>query len=152
MKSPRKIALFDFDGTLTYKDSMFEFIVFYHGVRWFYTGMLLLTPFLILHKLGIVGAHKAKEKVLTFFFKGVSLDVFVKKTTEFSIDRIPKIIRPSALNELRELKSKGVEIFVISASASLWLEPWCTQESIQLISTELEVKNNRVTGKITGNN
>ena len=152
LKSARKIALFDFDGTLTYKDSMFEFIVFYHGVRWFYAGMLFLSPFLILHKLGIVGAQTAKEKVLTFFFKDVSLNVFIKKSTEFSIARIPKIIRQSALNELRDLQSSGVEIFVVSASASLWIEPWCTQEKIQLIATELEIKNDAITGKIAGNN
>ena len=47
-----KLAIFDFDGTLTTKDTLLAFIEFTKGKRRLYQELLLLSPELILMKLG----------------------------------------------------------------------------------------------------
>ena len=46
------LALFDFDGTLTKKDTMFEFIRFSKGNLMLLIGLIISFPILVLYKLG----------------------------------------------------------------------------------------------------
>lgn len=63
----KRLVIFDFDGTLTRKDSMLEFTRYFHGVFRFYIGMLYLSPILLLYKVGFIPNWKAKEFYLTHF-------------------------------------------------------------------------------------
>ncbi len=62
------------------------------------------------------------------------------------------MIRPAALEEIRRLSESGFRIVVVSASAGNWIRKWTEGLSLKLISTRLEVKNGRLTGKIEGKN
>jgi phosphatidylglycerophosphatase C len=42
----RRIAFFDFDGTITTKDTLLEIIKFQKGTLRFYTGFLLCSPYI----------------------------------------------------------------------------------------------------------
>ena len=55
-----KIAFFDFDGTITYKDSTINFIRFIKGNTKFFIGIFLLSPFLLLYKLNIISNNAIK--------------------------------------------------------------------------------------------
>lgn len=70
------IAFFDFDGTLTTKDTLLEFIKYCKGNNAFYAGFLINSPFLLAYKLKIISNQAAKEKVLQHFFKNTSVDSF----------------------------------------------------------------------------
>ena len=48
------IALFDFDGTITKKDTLFDFIIFAVGYKTFIIKLISLVPFLILYTLKII--------------------------------------------------------------------------------------------------
>ena len=61
------IAFFDFDGTITKKDSLMHFTAFAKGRFIFYTGMLLLSPVFFCFKLGFVNAEKMK--ILMYLIK-----------------------------------------------------------------------------------
>ena len=63
-----RIAFFDFDGTITTKDTLLEFIKFYKGKYQFYLGFLVYSPFLVAYKLKIIPNYVAKQKVLQYFF------------------------------------------------------------------------------------
>jgi HAD superfamily phosphoserine phosphatase-like hydrolase len=41
---------------------------------------------------------------------------------------------------------------VVSASVECWLGPWCDKNGLDLIGTQLEIKDNRVTGKLLSKN
>src|SRR5882724_3534751 len=77
------LALFDFDGTITSKDTLLEFIVYVKGRPLFYIGMFLLMPFLILYKLKVIHGESAKEKVLSFFFKNTEQRKFQDRCSAF---------------------------------------------------------------------
>ena len=146
------LALFDFDGTITNKDTFLEFIKFYKGNLRFYSGMLLLSPWLVLFKLKIFENWKAKEMVLKYFFKGENQADFKLKSQIFAKDIIPTMIRPKALQQLKKHIENGDKVIIISASAENWISSWVEQFNIPLLATRLEIKNGLITGNLEGKN
>ena len=146
------LALFDFDGTITTKDSLVEFIQFAVGKTNYYRGLLFLSPMLLQYKLKIIPNHLAKERLLSYFFKDWKIERFKKIANEYSCKHINSIIRPKALEEIQWHQEQGNEVVIVSASINTWLQPWCEQQKVKLISTELEVKNNLITGKFSTKN
>src|SRR4051812_42040221 len=100
----KAIAFFDFDGTITTKDTLLEFIKFTKGNSRFLTGFLLNSPYLLAYKLNLIPNQTAKEKVMEYFFKGTSLAEFQKQCDAFAMEVVPKLIRPKALAELKQLQ------------------------------------------------
>lgn len=148
----RSIAFFDFDGTITTKDSFLEFIKFYRGSNKFYFGFLLYSPFLVAFKLKLLPNYTAKQRILAHFFKGESLEEFTTQCDAFAKQALPALIRPKALTEIDRLKKAGVRIVVVSASAENWIKSWTDKYELELLGTRLELKNGIVTGKIEGKN
>ena len=146
------LALFDFDGTVTRKDSLFDFITFYRGRLSLYLGMIFLSPMLVLFKLGILPNWKAKERVLSYFFAREPLSTFQQKCDTYAQQRLPLLIKDSALQKIREFQQSETDIYLVSASAENWLKSWCESLGIRLIATRLEVKEGKLTGKIAGSN
>ena len=150
--SDRKIAFFDFDGTITKKDTLLEFIKFQTGRLAFYIGFILHAPWLIAYKLKLFPNDKAKQKILSYFFTGMPERVFQERCDLFADTIIPGLIRPGALEEIGRLRALDFEIVIISASAGNWIRKWANSLSLQLIATRLEVKDGLITGKIEGRN
>lgn len=148
----KEIAFFDFDGTITTKDTLLEFIKFSEGKLRFFLGFLLNSPYLVAYKLKLISNQLAKEKVLSFFFKGVSEKEFDDKCKAFSRDVLPALIRPKALEEINALKEKGCAVILVSASPENWIKEWAEEMQLQLIGSRLEIKNGLITGKLAGKN
>jgi phosphatidylglycerophosphatase C len=146
------LALFDFDGTITYKDTLLEFIKFYKGQKSFYSGILFLSPILILFKLKLIKNWKAKEIFLSHFFKGELIEDFQNKCDLFCSTVVPGLLRPKALEKIKQHQQQGDKVIIVSASAENWISAWCATLSIELLATKLEVKSGRLTGKIEGAN
>jgi len=146
------LALFDFDGTITTKDSLVEFIQFAVGKPKYYFGLLALSPMLLLYKLKLIPNNIAKEKLISYFFKNSDLNDFIKISFTYSTTKIKNIIRPLALEKILWHQEQGHKVVLVSASLKQWLEPWCNEHNIDLICTELEIKNNQLTGKFSTNN
>lgn len=148
----QRLVIFDFDGTLTYRDSMIEFVRYYHGTKHFFLGMMYLFPQLLLYKLNFIPNYKAKEIFLSYFFRNEPIHVFQKKANKFSEEIIPSFIIPSALRNLEQHKKDGDDVVIISSSAEDWLGIWCTLNKVNLIATVLEKEDNLITGKLDGPN
>ena len=148
----RVIAFFDFDGTITSKDSLLEFIKYSRGSRSFYTGFILHLPVLIAYKLQLLSNQRAKEIMLHYFFGKMPLEAFNKRCVEFTKVKMPSLLRMKALKEIKKLQESGAEIVIVSASPEQWLNYWCSSIGATCIATRLITKNNRITGKIDGLN
>lgn len=148
----QRLAIFDFDGTITYKDSFLEFLKYYKGKNNFYLGFALLSPIMGLFVLKIIPNWKAKEAALSHFFKGEKMEYFSRRCKEFSEEVIPSMIRPKALQAILDHQKSGDRLIVISASAENWLIDWCKKYNLELLATKLEVKSGVITGKIDGFN
>lgn len=148
----RRIAFFDFDGTITTKDSLLEFIKFYKGSFSFYLGFLLYSPFLLAYKLRIIPNYTAKQKVLRFFFKGEILADFQKQCNDFSEKVLPAMVRPKALLEMERLQKANATVVIVSASAENWIYAWASKMQVELLGTRLATADGKITGKIDGLN
>ncbi len=146
------IAFFDFDGTVTNKDSLLEFIKYSKGTLAFYSGFILNIHYLIAYKLKIITNQKAKEKIISHFFGGMPLIEFQELCKHFSSEKIPQLIRPGARNEIKKLLQNGVKIVIVSASPENWIQNWATEINADLIATKLVQTDNIITGKIDGIN
>lgn len=148
----KKIAFFDFDGTITTKDTMFELIRHQKGNTRFYLGFLLHIPVFAAMKLRLLSKQAAKEKLIGHFFKGVAMPLFQTGCDDFAAEKLPALIRPEALAEIQKLKTEGFEIVVVSASVENWIKAWAGQAGIKLIASNLECIDGKLTGKLLGKN
>lgn len=148
----RVIAFFDFDGTISTKDSLLEFIKYCKGRPAFYFGFLLHLPVLVAFKLKLLSNHRAKEIMLQHFFGNMPVEEFEHRCLDFSRDEIPRMIRPKAWKEIRKLQEAGAEIVIVSASPQDWLCHWCKGAGVACIATRLAVNERRISGKIEGLN
>jgi phosphatidylglycerophosphatase C len=148
----KKLVLFDFDGTITTKDTLLEFIRFYHGTGRFVSGFLLHAPWLLMMKLNIIPNWKTKEKILTWFFGGEDAEHFNARCKEFCDSIVPGLVRKKALEEIKRHQEEGATVVVISASAENWVRPWCEQHQLNCLATKLEATGKTLTGRIEGFN
>ncbi|MEO6315093.1 MAG: HAD family hydrolase [Chitinophagaceae bacterium] len=148
----KRIAFFDFDGTITTRDTLLEVIKFYKGNFKFYVGFALNAPFILAWKVGIISNQAAKEKILRHFFGGLSLTEFQERCDAFAVTQVPLLVRPKALKEIEKLVTTGVTVVIVSASAENWIQHWCNLHNLALIGTKLEVSNGLLTGNILKRN
>lgn len=151
--SKRKIAVFDFDGTLTTKDTLLEFIKYACGVGNFYIGFLLHSPLLVLMKLHLYPNWKAKEKVFSYFFKGWEYKKFQELGNRFA-DLIDTFKRDDIVKQLSKHIKNGDTVYVISASIEDWVKPWCQRNQVNMVlGTKIEVdEHGTITGKFSTEN
>ena len=148
----KTIAFFDFDGTITNQDTMLALAIFKTGRGKFLAKMALLSPSLVALKLNMLSAQKAKQLFLSSFFGGMPLDEFNTLCERFSREQMPALIRKDAWEAIQQHQKNGDEVVVVSASAENWIRHWCDQNNIRFIATRLEVKDNSITGKLSGTN
>lgn len=148
----KRLVLLDFDGTLTRKDTLFEFIRFYHGWIRYLGGLILLSPWFVFFKLKLIANNKVKEIVLTYFFGDEREEMFNARCSAFASQVIPGLIKPSALRLLSKEVAEKSHVIVVSASPENWVKPWCDSVHIQCLATRLEVIDQKISGKINGRN
>jgi phosphatidylglycerophosphatase C len=146
------LVLFDFDGTLTDKDSFIAFLRATNSAIKFFTGFVLLSPVLILYKLGVIPNWKAKQIVIRFFYSGMEAEKFFHLGKMFSEKNISMLVKENAIAKLREHIAAGNTVVVVTASLEPYMTEWCRREGVTLIATRLEVAGNKITGNYNGSN
>jgi len=146
------LALFDFDGTLTTKDSLPDFIKYAVGASSYYFGLLMLSPFLIAYVFKLIPNDIAKEKLIAHFFKGWEYLNFQHIADTYALEQIDKIIRASVMKRLNWHQDQGHKVVIVSASIECWLEQWCKKQHIELIATRLEIIDGKLTGRFATSN
>ena len=149
----KQIAFFDFDGTLTTKDTLLEFIRFSRGDLRFVLGFLLNSPWVLAYKLKLISNQTAKEKVLSWFFRNRPLASFQADCDRFAATVIPRLLRPKGLHEIAVLQEKEIAVVIVSASPGDWIGPWSRSVGAGLIATKLQLRpDSTLSGKINGKN
>ena len=150
----RKIYAFDFDGTLTTKDTLLEFIRFAKGSGQMFQGFLLFSPLLILMKLHLFPNWKAKQKIFSYFFKGMKIDDFNALCKRFA-EQNKHLLRPAGIEKVRQaIAEEHTTVLIISASIDNWVRPFFDEidKKTQVLGTQIEIKEGRLTGQFTTKN
>ena len=145
----KKIYAFDFDGTLTTKDTLIEFIRYAKGSMDLGLGFLRYAHLLVLMKLGLYPNYKAKQKVFAYFFKDTTLDDFNALCKEFAASS-SHLLRPNAIEAIDQATKEGSEVLIVSASIDNWVQPFFPQ--VMVLGTQIEVIDGKLTGRFMTKN
>lgn len=140
------ICFFDFDGTITDRDSLPDFIQYVVGKPAYYFGLLIISPMLLCYVLKLIPNHVAKQKLISHFFKDRDANTFQSIANQYSHERIGEILRPAAIERIKWHQQQQHKVVLVSASMQSWLQAWCNELDIELISTQLEIDNGRLSG------
>ena len=142
----RRIVFFDFDGTITRKDSLLQFITFTHGKLSLILWLLKSIPHIVLYYIGAYPNWKLKRDMLAFFYKGKNEQDLIFEGESFWRKKGQSDIKGSALNQIKMHKENGEKVVVVSASLNYWLAPFCEEYGLELICTRLETEQGVITG------
>ncbi|KQM31204.1 HAD-IB family hydrolase [Chryseobacterium sp. Leaf201] len=147
----KKLYCFDFDGTLTYKDTMFMYLKFYDPTK-FRLQFLKHVPLFILLKLKLAETEKVKKSFIGSILKGQTQEKIEKKSLQFFEAHYPKIVRENALDFIRNIDRDNTQSLLVTASLDIWARPFAEAFQMQLVSTKAEFKNGIFTGNFIGKN
>ena len=149
------LVVFDFDGTITTKDTFALFLRYYAGVGVWLKNVILLLPVFIRYKLGLIDRHRVKAAVIYRFFKDEPASKVEERAAEFARSVIPALIRPKAQLCFNEKKADLESLYICSASIAPYLRHWGQQQGLplhQILAVELENDSGTLTGRIEGYN
>lgn len=145
----KQLYAFDFDGTLTKHDSLLVFIRYAKGTHGFLWGFLCHAHLLVLMKLGLYPNWKAKERVFSYFFKGMPIEVFDTLCRQFAADH-RELLRPEGVKTLQQAQAEGAEVLIVSASIDNWVQPFFPD--VKVVGTQVEVINGHLSGRFLTQN
>ncbi len=140
------LALFDFDGTITFEDSFTPFIRFAAGRARMAVGSALLSLMFEAYRLGWVPATNMRADAAYASFRGRRQDEVGRLGARYA-EGLPRLVRPQALEKIRWHQAQGDTVVVVSASLHPYLSSWCAGLGLDLICTELEAKDGVLTGR-----
>ena len=148
------VAAFDFDGTLTRRDTLLPFLLYLLGGAQILRDALILSPTLVGYGLGMIRNGIAKERVLTRCLAGMRMHELQQEAERFAALTLPGLLRQEALQRFDWHKQQGHRCVVISASLDIYVRPWALKVGFDdVIATHLEtLKDGSVTGKLLGEN
>ena len=140
----KQVFAFDFDGTLTTRDTLIAFIRYACGTPRFLFGFLLHAPLLVLMKLRLYSNGKAKQRVFSWFFKGMTIETFDALCQDFARTH-RHLLRPETVRVLEQALTERAEVLIVSASIDNWVQPFFP--SVTVLGTQVEVIDGRLTGR-----
>ena len=150
---PCVVAAFDFDGTLTTKDTLTAFIRFTHGRRRLLLGLLRHAHWLLLMRLGLYPNWKVKEKVFAYYYKGTTYEQFWQWGRCFA-DVAEALLNRQTTALLRWHLAEGHTVCVVTASIDEWVRPVCERLGVGMVlATRIEVSSDGIlTGRFLSRN
>jgi HAD superfamily hydrolase (TIGR01490 family) len=147
-----RIAAFDFDGTLTRRDSLLPFLRMVAGARLLPASLRAL-PQMAGYAIGVVPNWKAKEALLRGALEGLPAADLEAYGVAFARDVIPGLLRPGALDQIRKHRAQGDVLALVSASLEVYLVPWARAHGFDVVAgTRLETRDGILTGRLHGSN
>jgi phosphatidylglycerophosphatase C len=150
----RPIAVFDFDHTLTDRDSLLPFLFDMRGFRKTILHLAALTPSFLRYLLGNISRQSIKEKILTRFLGGVLFTELQSFGQHYADHRLDHFLKPQALQRLVWHQAQGHRCILVSASVEVYLKPWGIRHGFEeVLASRLELSSTgNVTGRLIGLN
>ncbi len=144
--------MFDFDGTLTVRDSLLPFLRFLVPPGRLLAGLAASAPAAAGQFLG-AGRGAAKEALLRRFVRGLREEELAAAGAGFARARLPRLVRPAAPGAIAWHRERGHRVVLVSASLEVYLAPWGASAGFDdVLATRLEAAGGRLTGRFLGLN
>lgn len=134
------LALFDFDGTLSTKDTTWDFITRACGKRRALYGFIRLCPVFLAYNHERISHHEAKQLIIQHYFGGWDKGAFVQAAECYARSIVPTIIRSEALHKVHWHLNRGHTVAVVTGSLEILLSHWCESLGIDLLATGIDLE------------
>jgi phosphatidylglycerophosphatase C len=156
--SGRRIAAFDFDGTLTRRDTLVPFLAKACGTTALTRALRTVAPLAVKARTGRLDAelhHRdaSKEALLHALLAGREAAWLAREGERYATTLGAKL-RPEMVEQVRWHRDAGHELVIVSASLAAYLEPFARTHGFDhVIAVELEAGElGRLSGAMRGPN
>lgn len=147
------IVAFDFDGTLTVRDSFTTFLKWRVSKPRHNRGMLRLAPAAISY-IGHGDRGRIKAAAVKEFLAGIPREQLEEEARDFAKIMAPRLLRPDAVAVWRRWRQRRAKLVIVTASPDIVVAPFARGLGADLLlGTELAYDDqDRVTGAFLGPN
>ena len=144
------LALFDFDGTITERETMPDFMRAAVRPGRLIVGKLIFMPLVLGYKLGVISGSIVRAAICRFGFWGIPSAELEQHGLAFAEQFLPSVLRPQAMERIAWHKSRGDRIVVVSGGLDLYLAHWAKTHNLEVLCSSLEQREGRFTGRYRG--
>jgi phosphatidylglycerophosphatase C len=144
------LALFDFDHTITTRDTFTDFVHCALSKRRLVFGKTVLAPSIAGYRMGLVSSNAIRAQIVRVAFSGDDHARVQALAHTFARTALPQAVRPDMLRAVERHQAAGDTVAVVSASLDLYLAEWCRMQGVQLLCSSLEARGGRLTGRFAG--
>lgn len=143
------VAAFDFDGTLTWRDTLLPFLHRLLGTPTLLWVLLVCSPWLAAYALRLISNHRAKAVLLQASLAGRPQAGVQRCALAFVKDDMPLQWRPWGLQQLVRHQHAGDRCVLVTASTSPYMHLVGASLGVDaVLCTEMEVVDGRYTGRM----
>jgi phosphatidylglycerophosphatase C len=144
------LALFDFDGTITQGETFAGFVRATAGRRRRALGTVLLAPYVLAYRLGWLSGEHVRRRVVAFALRGRSEQQVRRDGARHALEVVAAQVRPQAVERIAWHRARGDRVVVVTANLDLFVAAWCQAQGLEYISSRLESRDGRLTGRYLG--
>lgn len=144
------LALFDFDGTITDREKMPDFMHFSVRPRRLSLGKIFLLPLILGYKINLVPGITVRAAICLFGFWRVSVQELERLGQLFAKEFLPTTLRTEAMARIAWHKARGDTVVVVSGGLDVYLRHWCKQHGVELLCSVLDQRGGKLTGRYLG--
>ena len=151
---PARLVAFDFDGTLSYRDSFMAFLAWRNGPLGYALGLARLLPAALAY-LAHRDRGRLKAAAVRAFLRGLSRDQLQAACDDFANSPLGRrLIRPDAEQRWQAWKARSAELVIVTASPEEVVAPFARRLGAdRLIGTRLLYDSeDRIAGAFMGEN
>ncbi|NAW51055.1 HAD-IB family phosphatase [Elizabethkingia argentiflava] len=146
----KKLYCFDFDGTITNRDTMFLFLKFYNPQR-YYLQFIRHIPLFMMMKMNFVNAERVKKSFITSVLKDETQTKLEEQAQRFLVTYKKSIIRKNALDFFKSI-DHNTTAYLVTASLDIWVKPFADYFNFGCISTQAKFVNGKFAGSFVTKN
>jgi len=148
--SRQVVAAFDFDGTLTWRDTLLPFLRRLLGLPTLLWVLFVCSPWLAGYVLRLVSNHRAKAVLLQAGLAGRPVAEVARCAQDFVAQDLPGQWRPWGLRQLVQHQQAGHRCVIVTASTSLYMHLVAASLGVDaVLCTEMETADGRYTGRMS---
>lgn len=140
------LALFDFDGTLTTRETFPDFMRYAVARPRLLAGVVLLAPVVFGYRRGWVAGNPTRASIVQMGLRGMDAARLRAQGEAFARDVLPAVLRPDAMARLQWHRERGDRIVVVSGGLDVYLAPWCAAQGLELACSVLAERGGRISG------
>ncbi len=148
MERKKEIVAFDFDGTLTRRDTLIAFACRERGTLPVACWLARHALRLVAVKLGLRPGGAVKEEFFARFFGGMDDRAFSLACQSFAQSGA-RLLRPGGMETVAAAVGRGATVLIVSASVDRWVEPFFDAfgGKVAVVATQVEVSGGVITGR-----